>query len=124
MQGRKNTTSDMAKKKVEVSPIDKAVLTELNQGILLIYRKLLREIESMDSLIVEVTSREGNKKYEIHPIVHATNQTGEMLRRGLSESMVTPKSKGTRSGRVAESSEDPILAMMEKFNEMDDDGAT
>lgn len=114
----------MAKKKVEVSPIDKAVLTELNQGILLIYRKLLREIESMDSLIVEVTSREGNKKYEIHPIVHATNQTGEMLRRGLSESMVTPKSKGTRSGRVAESSEDPILAMMEKFNEMDDDGAT
>jgi hypothetical protein len=111
----------MAKKKVDgESPIDKAVLTELNQGILLIYRKLLKEIESMGSLIVEVTSREGNKKFEIHPIVHAANQTGEMLRRGLSESMVTPKSKGTRSGRVAESSEDPILEMMKKFEELDD----
>ena len=114
----------MAKKKVEsASHIDRAVLTELNQGILLIYRKLLKEIESMDSLIVEVTSREGNKKYEIHAIVHAANQTGEMLRRGLSESMLTPKSKGTRSGRVAESSEDPILEMMKKFEELDD-GAT
>lgn len=114
----------MAKKKVEsASPIDRAVLTELNQGILSIFRKLVNEIDSMGSLIVEVTSREGNKKYEIHPIVHAANQTGEMLRRGLSESMLTPKSKGTRSGRVAESSEDPILEMMKKFEELDD-GAT
>lgn len=111
----------MAKKKVEsVSPIDRAVLTELNQGILLIYRKLLKEIESMDSLIVKVISREGHEKYEVHSIVHAANQTGEMLRRGLSESMLTPKSKGTRSGRVAESSEDPILEMMKKFEELDD----
>lgn len=111
----------MAKKKVEsASHIDKAVLTELNQGILSIFRKLVNEIDSMGSLIVEVTSREGNKKYEIHPIVHAANQTGEMLRRGLSESMLTPKSKGTRSGRVAESSEDPILEMMKKFEELDD----
>ena len=52
--------------------------------------------------------------------MHAANQTGEMLRRGLSESMLTPKSKGTRSGRVAESSEDPILEMMKKFEELDD----
>ena len=114
----------MAKKKVEsASPIDKAVLTELNQGILSIFRKLVKEIDSMDSLIVEVTSREGNKKFEVHAIVHAANQTGEMLRRGLSESMLTPKSKGTRSGRVAERSEDPILEMMKKFEELDD-GAT
>lgn len=112
----------MSKKKkvVSASPIDKAVLTELNQGILSIFRKLVNEIDSMGSLIVEVTSREGNKKYEIHPIVHAANQTGEMLRRGLSESMLTPKSKGTRSGRVAESSEDPILEMMKKFEELED----
>ena len=111
----------MAKKKVEsASPIDRAVLTELTQGTLKVYRKLLEEMESMPSLIVKVTSREGNVKDEIHPIVHATNQTGEMLRRNLSESMVTPKSKGTRSGRVAESSEDPILEMMKKFEELDD----
>ncbi len=114
----------MAKKKVEsASPIDKAVQVELTQGSLAVYRKLLDEMGNMKSLIVEVTSREGNKKFEIHPIVHAINQSAETLRRNLSELLVTPKSKGTRSGRVAESSEDPILEMMKKFEELDDGAA-
>lgn len=121
----KRTKKGSKKVVVEASPIDKAVLTELTRGTLRVYRKLLEEIEGMPSLIVKVTSREGNVKDEIHPIVHAVNQTGEMLRRNLSESMVTPKSKGSRSGRVAESSADPLLAMMEKFNELEaEDGAT
>ena len=115
----------MAKKKVEsASPIDREVLTELNQGILLIYRKLLKEIESMDSLIVEVISREGNKKYEVHAIVNAANQTGEMLRRGLSEAVVTPKSKKTGGRRGAGGStddDDPLSKLVEKINELDDD---
>lgn len=101
--------------------IDKQIQIELAKGSLDVYRKLLKEVENLPSLIVDVTTREGNHKAEIHPIVTAINQSAETLRRQLSELLVTPKSKGTRSGRTADTTDDPLATLMDKINGIGDD---
>lgn len=101
--------------------IDKQIQIELAKGSLDVYRKLVAEADNLPSLIVKVTSREGNTKDEIHPIVQAINQSAETLRRQLSELLVTPKSKGTRSGRTADSTDDPLATLLEKINDISDD---
>lgn len=101
--------------------IDKQIQIELAKGSLDVYRKLVAEAAKMPTLIVKVTSREGNTKDEIHPIVQAINQSAETLRRQLSELLVTPKSKGTRSGRTADSTDDPLATLLEKINDISDD---
>ncbi|MBQ2434599.1 MAG: hypothetical protein II269_00520 [Bacteroidaceae bacterium] len=101
--------------------IDKQIQIELAKGSLDVYRKLLKEVDKLPSLIVEITTREGNKKAEIHPIVTAINQSAETLRRQLSELLVTPKSKGTRSGRTADTTDDPLATLLEKINDISDD---
>ena len=101
--------------------IDKQIQIELAKGSLDVYRKLVAEADNLPSLIVKVTSREGNTKDEIHPIVQAINQSAETLRRQLSELLVTPKSKGTRSGRSADSTDDPLATLLEKINDISDD---
>ena len=98
--------------------IDKQIQIELAKGSLDVYRKLVAEADNLPSLIVKVTSREGNTKDEIHPIVQAINQSAETLRRQLSELLVTPKSKGTRSGRTADTTDDPLATLMEKINQI------
>lgn len=105
----------------KMETIDKQIQIELAKGSLYVYRRLIKEMQNVPSLIVEVTTREGNKKYEIHAVVNAANQSAETLRRQLSELLVTPKSKGTRSGRTADSTDDPLATLMEKINGISDD---
>lgn len=101
--------------------IDKQIQIELAKGTLYVYRRIIAEMEKIPSLIVEVTTREGNKKYEIHAIVNAANQTCEVARRQLSELLLTPKSRGSRSGRTPDSTDDPLATLLEKINDISDD---
>ena len=110
------------KKSVERSgdSINNEILTELATCTLDVYRKLVREAEALDSLIVPVTTREGNVKPEIHPIVSAIGQTAETIRRQLSEMLVTPKSKKTKgSGGATE--EDALSKLVSSLGNLSDD---
>lgn len=112
----------MAKKR-ESTTIDKEIATELAMGSISIYRKLVAEAEKLDTLLVDVVSREGNHKTEVHAIVSAIAQMGEIVRKQLSELLVTPKSKkqGGRGGGGSVDADDPVNKLVERLSEIEDD---
>lgn len=111
----------MAKKK-EGTAIDKKGLDELSDGSRWMYCKLLEEAKKLPSLLVKVISREGNEKWEMHPIVNAISQAAETYRRQLSEGLGTPKSKKTaRNAGGGADGDDPMSKMLNKLEEMGDD---
>lgn len=112
----------MAKKKKEGTGISKEIAEELAKGSLTIYRRLVKEADGLDTLLVRVVTREGNEKPEVHPIVNAIAQAAETLRRQLSELLVTPKSKKTsRNAGGGADGDDPLSKMVERLTELDDD---
>ena len=112
----------MATKKTKPSTVNKEVLTEMVTCTLSVYRKLTEEAAKLPSLIIDVTSREGNVKPDVHPVVAAINSTAETLRRQLSESMVTPKSKASKGRGGADDEEnDPLAKLISKVEQLNDD---
>ena len=112
----------MATKKTKASTVNKEVLTEMVTCTLSVYRKLTEEAAKLPSLIIDVTSREGNVKPDIHPVVAAINSTAETLRRQLSESMVPPKSKASKGRGGADDEEnDPLAKLISKVEQLNDD---
>ena len=110
------------KKSIEAreNSINNEILTELATCTLDVYRKLVREAEALESLIVPVTTREGNVKPEVHPIVGAIGQTAETIRRQLSEMLVTPKSKKAK-GSGGAPNEDALSKLVSNLGSLSDD---
>ena len=117
----------MGKKKASEAKVDEKavsinneILTERATCTLDVYRKLVREANDLESLIVPVTTREGNVKPEVHPIVSAIGSTAETIRRQLSEMLVTPKSKKTKGGCGAPE-EDALSKLVSNLGSLSDD---
>lgn len=88
-------------------------------------RRVERELRSLDSLIVDKVSREGN----VTPVPHALNpmyiQAVENVRRQLSEILATPKAATantrTRKDVGMGDAEDPMIAMLTGLMNGEDD---